>query len=175
VQNLRVDGLSKDQPFQSDAWTCSQASYTNLDLDAGTFKVYNSGSSRFYGPRFGVHGDAKYPAETIEQFGQGQMFVKFFFQPYFDTPNYQIIDTDYDTYTIVYACHEDDMAYLWLMTREPIPADGLLDQMMDKAHAALPNFVWENEIRDTQNVDKCTYVKNEDMWNTIYDLSPTAF
>ena len=62
---------AKDQPFQSDAWVCSQASYYDLNAEDGTFTVYNSGEDRFYGPRFGVHGDAKYPAETIDTFGQG--------------------------------------------------------------------------------------------------------
>jgi lipocalin len=166
---------SKDQPFQSDAWTCSQASYTDLDLEAGTFKVYNSGSSRWYGPRFGVHGDAKYPADTISTFGEGQLFVKFFFQDWYDTPNYQIIDTDYDTYTVLYSCHEDDMQYLWLMTREPMPEQTLIDQMMETARAALPNFVWENEVKDTQNPDRCTYVKTGDTWDSIVDLHPTTF
>ena len=154
---------AKNQPFQSDSWTCAQASYTDLNLDDGTFKVYNSGEGRFYGPRFGVHGDAKYPADTIETFGQGQMFVKFFFQKYYDTPNYQIIDTDYDNYTIVYACHEDDMQYLWLMTRYPNPEQELIDTMIQKATAALPNFDWDKETNDTQNPDKCHYVKAEDI------------
>ena len=154
---------AKNQPFQSDSWTCAQASYTDLNLDDGTFKVYNSGEGRFYGPRFGVHGDAKYPADTIETFGQGQMFVKFFFQKYYDTPNYQIIDTDYDNYTIVYACHEDDMQYLWLMTRYPNPEQELIDTMIQKATAALPNFDWDKETNDTQNPDKCHYVKSEDV------------
>merc|ERR1719333_1305629 len=96
---------AKDQPFQSDSWVCSQASYRDLDAETGTFTVYNSGESRFYGPRFGVIGDGLYPADTISQFGEGQMFVKFFDQEYYDSPNYQIIDTDYDTYSIVYSCH----------------------------------------------------------------------
>ena len=139
---------AKNQPFQSDAWTCSQASYTDLKED-GTFKVYNSGESRWnIGPRFGVHGDAKYPSETISEFGEGQLFVKFFFQPYYDSPNYQIIDTDYDNYSIIYACHEDDMQYLWLMTRTPTTDQATLEKMRDIALAALPNFDWENETRD---------------------------
>ena len=79
---------AKNQPFQSDNWTCSQASYTDLDKDAGTFKVYNSGEDRFYGIRFGARGTAKYPADTIETFGQGQMFVTFYGAPYYDSPNY---------------------------------------------------------------------------------------
>ena len=76
------------------------------------------------------------------------MWVKFFFQKYYDEPNYQIIDTDYDNYSIVYACHEDDMQYLWLLTRVPNPDQALLDKMRDTALAALPNFDWSKEVRD---------------------------
>ena len=34
------------------------------------------------------------------------------------TPNYQIIDTDYEKYTIVYFCDPSaNMTYLWYMSR----------------------------------------------------------
>ena len=130
---------SRSEPFQPDSWTCNQATYTELDSE-GNFKVYNSGEGRFFGPRFGVHGDAKCPADSIEEFGEGQCFVKFFLQPFYDAPNYQIIDTDYENYSIIYACHEDDMQYLWLMSRTNTLDDDLLASMMDKARAALPNY-----------------------------------
>ena len=151
---------AKNQPFQSDAWTCSQASYTDLNAEDGTFRVYNSSEDRFYGIRFGVHGDAKYPADTIAEFGQGQMFVTFFDAPFFDTPNYQIIDTDYETYSVVYACHEDDMQYLWFLARTPEISDDLLNKMIETATEALPNFDWDNEIADKQNVDRCRYIQD---------------
>ena len=148
---------SKGEGFQPDSWTCSQASYTDLDTEAGTFKVYNSGEGRFYGPRFGVHGDAMCPSDTSE-FGEGQCFVKFFTQPFYDTPNYQIIDTDYESYSIIYACHEDDMQYLWLMSRTPELSDELYESMMDKARTALPNYDFDQLIKDDQALEKCKYI-----------------
>ena len=116
--------------------------------------MYNSGEGRFFGPRFGVHGDAKCPGG----FGDGQCFVKFFFQKYLDQPNYQIVDTDYENYSIIYSCHEDDMQYLWLMSREPTLSDDLLDQMMATAKAALPNYDFTQLTKDVQKESKCKYV-----------------
>ena len=114
---------SKDEPFQPNSWTCNQATYSDLNATDGTFKVYNSSESQFGGPRFGVHGDAKCPAG----FGDGECFVTFFKQPFQSTPNYQIVDTDYENYSLIYACAEDDMQYLWLMSREATLSDELYD------------------------------------------------
>ena len=63
---------SKGEPFQPDSWTCNTATYSDLDEDKATFKVYNSGQGRFFGPRFGVHLSAQCP----ESFGQGRCEVK---------------------------------------------------------------------------------------------------
>ena len=150
---------SSGEPFQPNSWTCNQASYTDLDTEKGTFKVYNSGEGRFFGPRFGVHGDAKCPLDPTE-FGDGQCFVKFFLQPFYEAPNYQILDTDYENYSIVYACHEDDMQYLWFMSRTPTLSDDLFDQMMSTAKARLPNYDFSQLIKDKQDEKKCNYVKN---------------
>ena len=152
---------SSGEPFQPNSWKCNQATYTELDTDAAdpTFKVYNSGEGRFFGPRFGVHGHAKCPRDTT-QFGEGQCFVKFFFQKYYDEPNYQIIDTDYENYSIIYACHEDDMQYLWFMSRTPELSDELYSQMMDTAKATLPNYDFTQLIKDVQREDKCKYKKD---------------
>mmetsp|Transcript_959 Transcript_959/g.1502 ORF Transcript_959/g.1502 Transcript_959/m.1502 type:complete len:104 (-) Transcript_959:264-575(-) len=43
--------------FQPDNFDCTQAQYTDLDPEAGTFKVYNSSTVGFL-PRAGVHGSA---------------------------------------------------------------------------------------------------------------------
>ena len=77
----------KGEPFQPNSWTCNQATYSKLDTEKGTFKVYNSRQGIFFGPRFGVHGDAMWPLNASE-FGDDQWFIKFFFQGYDDTPNY---------------------------------------------------------------------------------------
>lgn len=50
----------KDQPFQENSWTCTQAVYSNL-TDAGAFKVYNSSQNKDFGPRFGIDGTGSCP------------------------------------------------------------------------------------------------------------------
>ena len=104
---------AKGQFFQPDIWTCTQAVYSDLTSD-GHFKVYNSSENADFGPRFGLHGDAKCTGEP------GQCFVKFFkWQPWGDSPDYRVVATDYQNYSIVYNCLEEDMAYLWVLSRTP--------------------------------------------------------
>lgn len=50
----------KDQPFQENSWTCTQAVYSNL-TSAGAFDVYNSSQDKDFGPRFGVDGNGLCP------------------------------------------------------------------------------------------------------------------
>ena len=50
----------KNEPFQENDWTCTQAVYSNLTAD-GYFDVYNSSQNPTYGPRFGVNGSGYCP------------------------------------------------------------------------------------------------------------------
>ena len=156
---------TKDEGFQPNSWKCNQATYTDLDSE-GNFKVYNS-SQAFIGPRFGVHGDAKCPAET----GPGQCFVKFFLQPY-DTPNYQIIDTDYETYSIIYACHANSAKnFLWIMSRTPTMDQAVLKQALVTATLNLPNFNFDNLITDVQGEENgCSYAKDASVAEAVSQL-----
>ena len=115
--------------------------------------MYNSSKSRFGGPRFGLHGNAKCPADS----GAGQCFVTFFFQPFEDESNYQVVDTDYENYSIVYNCDEDDMQYLWFLSRTSTLSDDLYNQMMQTVQTRLPNYVMSNLIKDDQSDSKCGY------------------
>ena len=127
-----------NQPFQSDLDKCVTVEYTDL-TDDGHFKVYNSSHGRWYWiPRFGVHGQAKCPADEAS----GQCYVRFFapFVHWTDEPNYVIVDTDYDNYSIVYSCDGEDMLALWIMARTPTISDEMKSELMAKAFAALPNY-----------------------------------
>ena len=90
--------------------------------------MYNSSHGRWYWlPRFGVHGQAKCPADE----GSGQCYVRFFapFVRWTDEPNYIIVDTDYDNYSIVYSCDGEDMLALWIMSRTPTISDDMKTEL----------------------------------------------
>ena len=70
-----------------------------------------------------------------------------------DRYNYSIMDTDYDTYAIVYSCASllwgfASFEYLWILTREPEISNELLQTLVDKIEDALPDYeFWENTVR----------------------------
>lgn len=128
---------SAGEGFQPDRWKCNQATYTDLDAE-GNFKVYNSSEDLLatHAPRFGIHGQAKCPADSWS----GGCFVRFFHQPWDTVPNYNIIDTDYENYSIIYECRPDKMVYLWIMSRQPTLDQVYVDQIMDTVAEKLPNY-----------------------------------
>ena len=140
-----------NQPFQSDDTKCTTAFYSDLQDDGG-FNVYNSGWSDWDENRSGICGKAK----CHEKDENGQCFVNFFFWQQYEEPNYLVVDTDYETHSIVYSCEEDGMAMLWLLAREPEVSPELEQKMMQKAKDALPNFDFNNLTKDYQG-GKCKY------------------
>ena len=53
--------------------------------------------------------------------------------------NYNIVDTDYQSYTIVYTCSEKlflKFELLWILTRERNPSPQLIDSVEQKIKAA---------------------------------------
>ena len=123
----------------------------------GTFKVYNSSQTRFGGPRFGLNGDAKCPATEAA----GQCFVTFFSAPFADSTNYQVVDTDYENYSLIYNCDENDMQYLWMMSRGPTLSADLYNQMIATAKEKLPNYDFTQLIMDDQSASICNWVKTD--------------
>ena len=136
---------TQNQPFQSDDAKCVSALYSNLDASTGKFTVYNSSKGKNYGRRKGITGTGWCPEDELE----GQCSVKFFFwQKWPEDPNYLIVDTDYETYSIVYSCDPDDMQYLWFLAREPAISDELDAELHAKAFMYLPNYETTNLIKD---------------------------
>ena len=68
-----------------------------------------------------------------------------------------VVDTDYDSYTMVYSCEEHGMAYLWFMAREPEPGEEWEKMMFDKAKEHLPNFDLANNLTKDYQGGRCTY------------------
>ena len=145
----------KDEYFQKNSWTCNTAQYSHLTAD-GHFTVSNtSETAHQFGSRFGVTGKAQCPDPTVASCYVG------FFGNYTNYPNYNVLDTDYETYSIVYTCDPSGKGkpFLWLMARQPVADQALVDQMMAKAKSMLPNFDFATlAARDVQG-DMCTYPK----------------
>lgn len=85
-------------PYQPDWFNCITAEYSNLDLDAGTFDIRNTGQW-YRSPRFGIKGKG-----SIDGTPNGQASVAFFGAD-FGPPGYLIMETDYDSYSMIYSCN----------------------------------------------------------------------
>ena len=135
---------SSGSSFQPDFFDCTTAHYSGLNAEAGTFKVYNSSIISFF-PRYGVSGSA-----IIANQPNGQAIVSFS-GPRDDKPNYKILDTDYDKYSIVYSCEEtkNSIPKLWILSRTPIMDSILLYELTTKLKYQLPNYDWS-----IVNIDK---------------------
>lgn len=140
----------KNQFFQADDSTCTEATYSGLTAD-GHFKVHNTSQDANFGPRTGITGEGYCPDAS------GQCFVTFYVEP--THTNYQVIDTDYKTYSVVYACGPFK-SFLWFLSREPTISDTLYNKMLSSAKAKLPKFNFANlNTRDYQG-SKCSYTSN---------------
>ena len=129
--------------FQPDFFKCTRAEYTDLDAEAGTFKVYNNSQVGFLPPT-GVRGTASCAGTP-----NGQCIVSFFGQK-FDEPNYKVLDTDYENYSMVYACDPEQIAFFWILSRTPEMDKDLFDSLNAKAAALLPNYDFTNARFDIQ-------------------------
>ena len=69
------------------------------------------------------------------------------------------MDTDYENYSMVYACEENDMAYLWILSRTPVLDQDILDSLNKQAMERLPNYDWSKASLDKQG-GKCKYAKS---------------
>ena len=144
----------KDQAFEFDSWTCGQANYTDL-TDDGHFKVSNTNEFVHVHYPVGINGSVSCPVLT-----NGQCFVSFFGAAPTPAANYIVVDTDYSTYSIVYACNgkKATKQYLWFLTRENVVEDFLYETMMAIAVEKLPNFNFASGLNHrTYQGPKCNY------------------
>merc|ERR1712241_719978 len=110
---------------------CVTADYSDVSETSGptTVKVINSSVNKFTGNANVAEGSATL-GEPDNASKPGKLIVNFDGQPSFarsTTTNYNILDTDYDSYAIVYSCGEKVFGllkseFLWILTRERNPS-----------------------------------------------------
>lgn len=135
--------------FQNDTDICGEARYSDLQAD-GHFTVMNTGQSEDFGERGGVTGEGYCPDTT------GQCYVKFGPQTP-QIPNYLVVDTDYESYAIVYSCGVYK-AKVWFLSRETAISEQLYDSMIQTVTEKLPKFDLSTLNKLEYQGDKCTYI-----------------
>ena len=92
--------------------------------------------------------------------------VEFFGKAFDGTINYNVIDTDYDSYTIVYDCSEASQNQIvWLLSRTPVMSDATLVKVMAILAEKVPNFSPTHFDGITYQGDQCAYPKTaEDLF-----------
>eukprot|EP00354_Favella_ehrenbergii_P001748 CAMPEP_0170466082 /NCGR_PEP_ID=MMETSP0123-20130129/10183_1 /TAXON_ID=182087 /ORGANISM="Favella ehrenbergii, Strain Fehren 1" /LENGTH=189 /DNA_ID=CAMNT_0010732137 /DNA_START=39 /DNA_END=608 /DNA_ORIENTATION=+ len=130
---------------------CVTANYSpNED---GTIKVYN----RDFKVTTGKYGDitGKAVESTID--GPGSLVVSFFDEPSPDSHgNYNVLETDYETYAIFYDCAESrsfgmivrNESYAILGRTETLPKD-LLATLEARTKEIIPSYDYDTNVIDT--------------------------
>ena len=67
-------------------------------------------------------------------------------------PNYQVLDTDYDTYAVVYSCNpkRSTVPSLWFLARTPTISEELIEKLTRETTEKCPNYDWSVALRDVK-------------------------
>eukprot|EP00586_Coscinodiscus_wailesii_P001766 CAMPEP_0172492238 /NCGR_PEP_ID=MMETSP1066-20121228/23314_1 /TAXON_ID=671091 /ORGANISM="Coscinodiscus wailesii, Strain CCMP2513" /LENGTH=209 /DNA_ID=CAMNT_0013261741 /DNA_START=77 /DNA_END=706 /DNA_ORIENTATION=+ len=151
--------VSRDEYTIFELWAkCVTAKYT-LNDDNGNVLVRNNSYYRLTG-WVGVNGEA-----TLADPSSGEANLEVAFGgnvPSGDNINYQVIDTDYEKYAIVYggseivwglACVET----VWVLSRTPMLSDEDIDNVKSVIKEKLPKYDYEGLAVFTKQGDDCPY------------------
>ena len=142
---------ARDTDFVFERGTCSFATYSVKDN--GHVQVANSEK------RNGKFTVANADATLHDDSGEGWLDVKFSkFSPAWP---YEIMDTDYETYALIYGCGGVSSLFsvenVWIMTREPVASDELMAELEAKVAAAVPKYDQDKYFEFTHQGDDCDY------------------
>eukprot|EP00055_Hartaetosiga_balthica_P018299 m.132381 g.132381 ORF g.132381 m.132381 type:complete len:204 (-) comp9483_c1_seq1:643-1254(-) len=127
---------------------CTTANYTVLS--DGLIGVRNAcNKDGVNGTRQVVVGKAEQP-DPVNHPGFLQVW---FFSEYAKGP-YEVLATDYDTFSIVASCSELGGSLIWILTREPIVSDAFVQKYVNLVES------WgfdTSDLERTLHTDKCVY------------------
>ena len=141
--------------LQQDNEQCVAADYSDLTAD-GKFVVSNQTSERLAVGEVFTAGE---PA--------GWARVSFFGRQV-DEANYKIIETDYETYSLVYACSdigEKTVPQLWILARENTLDQAVIDKLNKKAARVAPKYDFNDAALDVHG-DFCDYDREDGVAET---------
>ena len=149
----------KDISFYEDNYECTTAAYEAKDN--GEIKVTNNSFLGYYDGSDGV--DNIVGKAEINKWYPGRLGVSFFADILGD---YQIVDTDYTSYTIVYGCSsflDIRLAeFYWVLSRDPLEEGSsdwtslfnIVNPILD---AKLPYYDYDYDMKVTKQGTGCTY------------------
>ncbi|EGK96847.1 AGAP013451-PA [Anopheles gambiae str. PEST] len=136
---------------------CVQVRYTLNEDDS--VQVSNSAYNLFNGSSINALGRAvlSFPDEEVVQ---GKLNVSFFGAPN-DLSNYWVLDTDYETFSVVWNCQprgeEQSEESFWVLSRTPtLPAD---TDVLFRIHYIMRRYIDRSLVRFTSQLDE-RYVVN---------------
>ena len=142
----------KNTPFEWAA-ECTTAHYTPRENGTDVTVVNRSWEWWTLFNYHDIHGYATCPTD------EARCDVVFYNKKPEAKANYNVLTTDYDTYTVVYSCHDHFLTgkseQLWVMGRKPTMTANQINEIEAKVSVILPEYDWTRGIRTTQQ--KCKY------------------
>ena len=97
--------------------------------------------------------------------GPGGLVVNFFGEPDpTQEPNYNVFDTDYETYALFYSCEQREIfgksgayEFFSILARTPTLSDDLYAKLEAKTRATFPSYKYNIYVRDIYQGDDCEY------------------
>ena len=137
---------------------CTTATYTAID--ESTVKVDN----RAWWWLFNWGWDQEVGKATLTDPSNASSSVAFFDREVSsdDRANYTILDTDYDTYSIVYSCESmwggwASFDYMWILARETSLDADLMANLIGKLQSTIPNYEFFEDAKLPRVGDDCKY------------------
>jgi hypothetical protein len=79
-----------------------------------------------------------------------------------EIPNYHVVDSDYENYSIVYSCRNTYWGYrrtelLWILSRDQVMDKTLLSELIAKFRLAVPKYDFDYWFEYTTQGKSCEY------------------